>query len=470
MDVNAGAEAFAPRSGAAEPLLADLGLDSRVVSPREGLGSRLVSDAGSLPSPRGGLLGIPGDPLSPEVRAVVGRWGTLRAWAERFLPAGYGLREHVSVDAYVRARMGRRVAERLVAPVVGGVHSADPATLELDSAQPRLAAAVREYGSLAAAVRALHPTGAARADVRSHAAVDGTRRGTSAGTAVRSLVPSMGELPRAVADQITAHGGALRTNTRVTSLRREDGQWVLEVGRAGRTEPDASTPPEILRADHLVLAVDPARARTLLTGTTETGTGATPGTPLAAGTPLGAIAEALPDAPASPVRLVALAVQNPALDAFPSGTGALVAAGTNAVRAKALTHASAKWEHVGDAARDAIGPGGHVIRLSYGRPGEVLPGDDGLDREQIVDLALSDASAILRTTLDREHLRDAAVITWSRAMTQQRSGHHAALDHLAEVLDRAGLPLELVGTWRSGTGLDALFRDDRRTTMEGIPA
>jgi oxygen-dependent protoporphyrinogen oxidase len=34
MDVNAGAEAFAPRSGAAEPLLADLGLDSRVVSPR----------------------------------------------------------------------------------------------------------------------------------------------------------------------------------------------------------------------------------------------------------------------------------------------------------------------------------------------------------------------------------------------------------------------------------------------------
>jgi oxygen-dependent protoporphyrinogen oxidase len=55
-------------------------------------------------------------------------------------------------------------------------------------------------------------------------------------------------------------------------------------------------------------------------------------------------------------------------------------------------------------------------------------------------------------------------------MTQQRSGHHAALDHLAEVLDRAGLPLELVGTWRSGTGLDALFRDDRRTTMEGIPA
>lgn len=443
LEINAGAEAFSVTSGAVEELLGELGLADAVVSPAAGRGSRLVSDAGSLPSPRGGLLGIPGRPLSADARAVLGTLGALRAWAERFLPAGRGLAPGVTIGAYVRARMGRRVAERLVAPVVGGVHSADPETLELAAIQPRLAGAVREHGSLAAAVRALRP------------------RGASAGTAVRSIAPTMAELPRALARDLKERGAEIRTLTRAVRVERADGAWRVGIASgasaAGTANADAS---DALTADRLILACPPDVARALLAG-------AAPD-----------IAAAIPEAPSSPVRLVALVLDAPALDAAPSGTGALVAPGTAAVRAKALTHASAKWDHVRAAAAPL-----HVVRLSYGRPGEELPADDHAleasgGRSALVDRALADASAILTVPLGREHLRGSAVITWDRAMRQARPGHREALEALARLLDARGADtehpggapaLELVGSWRDGTGLDAICAAERRRS-ETTPA
>ncbi|MFE5774804.1 protoporphyrinogen/coproporphyrinogen oxidase [Brachybacterium sp. NPDC056505] len=447
--VNAGAEAYGTASGAVDALLRDLGLDERVVSPRAGLGSRVVSEAGALVSPPGGLLGIPGGPLSREVRAALGTTGALRAWAERLLPASYGFAEGVSVAEYVRRRMGARVAERLVAPIIGGVHSADPHTLELASVLPRLEETVRETGSLAAAVRRLRP--------QPHA---------SAGTAVRALDPTMALLPRALADDLLSHGGSMLSGTRAVGVRRvgadatdlqqdgTDAAWQvrLEGAHAGT-----------LAADHLVIATDPGTARDLLLGN---GADDLAGADTDAGTDhtLAEVARAIPPSPAVAVRLVLLALEAPELDSFPSGTGALVAPGTRGIRAKGLTHASAKWEHVERAARERFGPHAHVLRLSYGRPGEVLPGDDALTDEQVTDLALADASAILGTALTREQLRAARTVTWRRTMRQARPGHRAALEDLDRILGSAGLPLELTGAWRTGTGLDALVRHDGRTS------
>lgn len=423
LEINTGAEAFSIASGSVAALLDELGLGAQVVSPAAGRGSRLVSDAGSLPSPRGGLLGIPGRPLSPAVREVLGRGGAVRAWAERFLPASWGLRPGVTIGAYVRARMGRRAAERLVAPVVGGVHSADPETLELAAIQPRLPAAVREHGSLAAAVRALRPASA------------------SAGTAVASITPTMAELPRALARDLTERGAELRTASAVTALARDDNAWQVHIGGA---VPDAE--PEIIDADRVILAVDPDVAARLLA----------PALP--------EVAEAIPEAPSAPVRLVALVLDAPALDAAPSGTGALVAPGTRAVRAKALTHASAKWDHVREAAR-ALGEHVHVIRLSYGRPGEELP-EDG---PALIARALADASAILGTELTQDMLRGHRVITWDRAMRQMKPGHRDALARLDALLHQRADDLELVGSWRDGTGLDAIARAEaHRTTTAPV--
>ena len=468
LEINAGAEAFSVTSGAVEELLDQLGLADAVVSPAAGRGSRLVSDAGSLPSPRGGLLGIPGRPLSREVRTVLGPVGALRAAADRLLPASVGLRPGVTIGQYVRTRMGRRVVERLVAPVVGGVHSADPETLELTAIQPRLPAAVREHGSLAAAVRALRPgTGTPSGNgAATGRAATTTGRGASAtggaktpGTAVRSIRPTMAELPRALERTLREHGARIRTGVGVVSVTRTapgDGDGDGFPGAAGipaawsvRLDDDSS-----LHADVLVLACPPDVSARLLRGSEPE------------------LAAAIPEAPSSPVRLVALALDAPALDDAPSGTGALVAPGTEAVRAKALTHASAKWDHVREAAR-GCGEHLHVVRLSYGRPGEELPADDTAreqtgGRSALVDRALADASFILSTPLTREHLRGARAITWDRAMRQAKPGHREALERLGALLEPR-TDLELVGSWRDGTGLDAIAAAERRRLASDLP-
>src|SRR5690606_12595686 len=61
--LNTGAEAYSNGSGAVDALVAELGLAEQVVAPREGLGSRVVSDAGAHRAPGASLLGIPSQPL-----------------------------------------------------------------------------------------------------------------------------------------------------------------------------------------------------------------------------------------------------------------------------------------------------------------------------------------------------------------------------------------------------------------------
>ena len=433
--LNAGAEAYSTASGAVDALVAQLGLADRVVSPREGLGSRIVSAAGVHRAPGGALLGVPGRPLAADVRAVLGWPGALRAALEPLLPARVGAWPGATVAETVGRRMGRRVLERLVAPIVGGVHSADPAELELAAASPQLATGLFEHGSLVRTVRRLRGRGRRGGTGRRGDA--GRTAGASAGTRVHALAPTMAALPAALREELLAGGGIVRTGVEVTGLDREGEPWRVRTARG-----------EQLEADRLVLACPPDTARSLLAGAAPE------------------IAEAIPETPSAAVRLVALVLDAPALDSHPSGTGALVAPGTPGIRAKALTHASAKWEHVERALREALPSAAspHLVRLSYGRPSEQLP-----EREEIVDLALADASAILRTPLNRSRLADWAVIDWDRAMRRPRPGHRAALDALTRLLE-ARDDLELVGSWRAGTGLDAIVRaDDARAAAAQAP-
>ncbi|SLN03149.1 Protoporphyrinogen IX oxidase, aerobic, HemY [Brachybacterium faecium] len=431
--LNTGAEAYSTASGAVDALVAELGLTAQVVAPREGLGSHVVSDAGVHRAPAGALLGVPGHPLAADVRAVLGTAGALRASLERLLPASYGAREGATVAEVVGRRLGPKVLQRLVAPVVGGVHSADPATLEFAAASPALRRGLTEHGSLVAAVRRLRGgAGQRRA---------GQRGGASAGTRVHALTPTMAALPEALRVQLLDGGAILRTGVEVTGLDRAAAtDTSTSTGTAAWTV--RTSREEHLEADHLVLACPPDTARDLLRAAAPE------------------IAGAIPQAPSAAVRLVALVLDAPALDALPAGTGALVAPGTAGIGAKALTHASAKWEHVQQALREALPAAAspHLLRLSYGRPGEQLPA-----REGIVDLALADASRILRTPLGRAQLRAAEVIDWDRAMRQALPGHRAALDSLDALLAQQP-SLELVGSWRAGTGIDAIVRADRSLT------
>ncbi|WP_375372411.1 protoporphyrinogen/coproporphyrinogen oxidase, partial [Actinotalea sp. JY-7885] len=192
LTLDAGAESFATRSSAVPDLLADLGLADDVVVPAA-RSAWLQLPRRALPLPRTGVMGIPGDPWAADVRRAIGLVGALRASLDRVLPArvGGGDAGGASVGHLVRTRMGSRVLERLVAPVVGGVHSAHPDDVDLDAVLPGIRDRLARHGSLAAAVAAV-------------------RAAAPAGSAVAGLDGGMHRLVTALERDLRARGGEVR--------------------------------------------------------------------------------------------------------------------------------------------------------------------------------------------------------------------------------------------------------------------
>jgi len=452
LTLDSGAESFATRDGAVAALADELGLGTRVVAPDpRGAWVQLASGAGPLP--RTGLLGIPADPWSRDVRRTIGLVGALRAVLDRVLPARVGTGagpagSGATLGSLVQARMGRRVLDRLVRPVVAGVHAADPDDLAVDAVSPGLLAAVAAHGSLGSAVghlRALAPAGAA----------------------VAGLDGGMHVLVDALVADLAARGVAIRTGVRVEAVHRVDAEpdatapTAFEVMLApvpgaapiarpvpravGRAEEPA---PLLVRADRLVLA-----------------------TPEAAGL-LPAVVPGLGDLhpdPGADVVLVTLVLDAPALDAAPRGTGVLVAPGVDRVRAKALTHATAKWAWL---ARDA-GPGRHVVRLSYGvagspavgtyaNPEGTEPADPrALGDDALAALALRDASTLLGVALSPAQVVASTRVAWSQALPRPSAAHSATVARVRAGVAGAG-GLAVCGAWVAGNGLASVIPDARR--------
>lgn len=312
--LDAGAESFAVRGEVVARLLADLGMAGDIVEPAPGPAWLQPAEGEAVPLPATALLGIPADPLAPDVVRVVGRIAADRAVTLDAAPVGV---IPDSLGALVRERLGAGVLDRLVAPVVHGVHSQHPDDLPVERAHPGLADAVRVSGSLSGAVARL------RAAARPGSAVAGIRGG------VHRLVP-------ALAAELDRHGVDVHLGTRIDDLHGLDGTVVA----------------------------------------------AAPGV-------------AAPAAPGRRIDLVTLVVEQDELDAAPRGTGLLVAQGAR-VGARALTHATAKWAWLREAAA-----GGHVLRLSY----DALPPDP-------IGAATADAEALLGVALPV--VVDAAHVTWTR--------------------------------------------------------
>jgi len=132
------------------------------------------------------------------------------------------------------------------------------------------------------------------------------------------------------------------------------------------------------------------------------------------------------------------------------------------VRAKALTHATAKWPWLATAA----GPGRHVVRLSYGRAGDGRAGDG---RAPDAATALADASTLLATPLTPDQLVAHAVVRWTHALPRPSAAHRAwvaaARAALADQPDVA-----VVGAWVAGNGLAAVIPDARAAVADFVIA
>lgn len=306
--VDGGAESFAVRGDAVRRLLTRVGLADDVVDP-VGTAWVALTDR-TLPLPAGGLLGIPGSPLAPDVVAVIGPLGGARAYLDRLLPV-VRVGRYETLGPLVRRRMGRAVLERLVAPVVESVYGIDPDEAPVDAIAPGLNRAITETGALSTAVLRL-------------------RSAAPPGAAAQGIAGGMHRLPGALAAHLAGRGATVRTSSPVRGLlQTADGHLVVLGG-------------EELAADRVVLAADGTATLDLL----------------AAEAPEVA---ALPRPAPAVSRAVLLSVDDERLDAAPRGSGVLRATARTDVVATALTHISAKWPWVAA----MLPPHRHLVRLAY---------------------------------------------------------------------------------------------------------
>lgn len=412
LTVDAGAEAFASRSTEVRESIHALGLTDQLVTPNPAGSWLYLPQAGAVPSPKLGMWGIPGDPWAPEVVEAIGETAAARAaqdldrpmddWAAR-VEAG----EAVTVGALVADRFGDVVLQRLVAPVVAGVHSADPHDIALETIAPGLLARAIEHQSVAKAITHL-------------------RAAAPPGAAVQTLNGGMHRLVTALVASLRATAD-LRCNTAVTAL--DAATQTVHTADGGS-----------LRADHVVLAVNGPTAFDLVAPET----GLTQRPQFGAG-----------------VGLVILVVDDPALDAHPRGTGMLVSPAVTTVRAKAATHITAKWDWAGQSAK-ALAPHRHVIRLSYGRitdPADgSAPGHATSDTE-LLDLARADLAAMFG--LDEQQLTErivaSKVVRWRDEMPLTTPENARRLAAVVDATDATDW-LHVTGAWFAGTGLAAIAK------------
>jgi oxygen-dependent protoporphyrinogen oxidase len=324
------------------------------------------------------------------------------------------------------------VLDRLVTPVVAGVHSADPSDVDVRTVAPGLTQAMTTQGSLSGAVMAL-------------------REQAPAGSQVQGIAGGMHRLIEALEHDLELYGASLSTSTRVSALGR------------GATAPDARPTWRVSLEPTGTGAGDgtrgPAEApRTVTARAVVVAAGFRPALEL-----LAAAGTLLPEgdvwpAPAS-VAIATVVIDAAGLDAHPRGTGVLVAPGTPGVTAKALTHSSAKWPWL--AAQ--LPPHRHVVRLSYGRRG------DAPDAVEVgLDTVLADASTLLGVRLGPDDVRGFDVVPWHDSLAFATVGHKARVAQTLEAV--AAVPmLDVVGAWVSGTGLAATV-EHARTTASGLAA
>ncbi len=439
--LDSGAESFATRNTAVAELAAELGLAEKVVDPNPA-GAWVWLPDGPVPLPRTGVLGIPSDLSAPEVRQALGASGVLRAALDAKMPVNVGTTEAtMSVADLVRARMGKRVLERLVAPVVAGVHSASAELLDVDVVAPGLRAGIRDHGSLAAAVAAQRDRGA----------------GSKPGAAVGGLAGGMHTLVDALVGKLQEAGVSMHPGHKVKAIYRGDtddaptptydggepSPWIVEW--------EHGTTRGYLAANLLVMATDGPMAVKLLA----------PEMP-----------ELLPftPAPGPDIHLVTLVVDVPELDSAPRGTGVLVAPSVESITAKALTHSTAKWHWLAD----STGPGTHVLRLSYGRAG-TKPADavrltaNTPTESDLIATALADATTMLGVDVSEADLLGADVVRWKGALPFAAVGHHEKIAHVHSLAnDVPGLVL--TGAWMTGNGLAAVVSGTRRQIRAVVDA
>jgi protoporphyrinogen/coproporphyrinogen III oxidase len=308
LNLDVGAESLSIATGEGRELLQELGLEDQIVSPLQ-VPAKIISKERQIDIPKG-FFGIPADLGDPGLREAFSEAELSVAKELDARPFG----SYASVADLIENRLGRAFLERVISPVIYGVHSSSPEKLSALATFPRLMELATAANSLTAGVAAMKQ-GQARA-----------------GANVVSLRGGMHTLVSTLFEVLSQELGFVAS--KVSAISERDDSWVVQHDRG------------VDSFDALTLAC-PAKQ-------------------------IANFADSLPEVANAAANItqvdswVALVhVKSHGLNGFPLGTGALVAEDSG-LSAKATTHVSAKWSWVAsELAQDH-----HIIRLSFGRNGE----------------------------------------------------------------------------------------------------
>lgn len=220
-----------------------LNLESHLIQTNEAHRRTFVVRRGRLcPVPDGFHLVAPGEMRSFLSSDIFSWAGKARMLLDLVLPRGSASRDE-SLAGFVRRRFGREALERMAQPMIGGIYTADPETLSLKAAMPRLLEMEQKHRSLIRAVRSLQQNGLAR----------------EAG-ARYSLFMSFDRGMQVLTDRLVesiAKGASVLFKTRVDAIELDGNVWRI------------TTNNQALTADSICLAVPAFVAADLLRRTDE---------------------------------------------------------------------------------------------------------------------------------------------------------------------------------------------------------
>lgn len=240
--LEAGPDSFVTRKPRALELVRELGLEDRLLATRPEDRRVHLLHRGRLTELPDGLAMVAPTRLGPFLKTPLLSWrGKLRAGLDLVLPARRSADDE-SLGAFVRRRLGPEMLERLVGPLLAGIHSTDADDLSLRSTFPLFAEIERTHGSLIRGLRAER----SRRD-----------RHPSATSARVSLENGLEELVTALVTRLEEEGAHLLCGRPVRSLIAPgdgpgEGSWRITLGGD-----------ETRTADAVVLAT-PARAAAAL--------------------------------------------------------------------------------------------------------------------------------------------------------------------------------------------------------------
>jgi oxygen-dependent protoporphyrinogen oxidase len=288
-----GAEMLGVRDPMTVDLVRELTLGDELVTPscRRAF---VWSERGLRPLPSDALSRLPGG-LGELLRSdLLTPLGLLRCGWDVIIPSR-APEGDVSIGSIVRSRLGRQVLERIVDPLLGGIHAASCDTLSARALAPQLIGALRSGNGL---VRGLRAASAA-----------------TAGPTFVTLRGGLGSLATALMGRARAAGATVRLGAPAFSVDTPTPGGVIVRQRNGRP----------LKASACVVATPAGAAAKMLTGSAT-------------------VAAGLAGIVHSAGAVVALAYPPEALAGLPAGTGFVTAGDERLVRA--CTWSSSKWEHL----------------------------------------------------------------------------------------------------------------------------